>query len=160
VNRDFKGVWIPAEIWLSKDLTMLEKCLLAEIDSLDRGLTHCYATNKHFASFLGCSEPTVKRGIANLIKYHLVSADYKKTSEGTGRIMKSLPFPQKATDQNDPPHGSKRSEATDQNDPLLIHKRVIQKSDLNFDQTEDEESGPEPDYSALFAEALRLKEAL
>ena len=34
-NRDFKGVWIPKEIWLNPDLTLVEKCLLVEIDSLD-----------------------------------------------------------------------------------------------------------------------------
>ena len=26
-NRDFKGVWIPKEIWLNEELTMLEKVI-------------------------------------------------------------------------------------------------------------------------------------
>jgi hypothetical protein len=34
-NRDFKGIWIPKEIWLSKDLTLQEKVFYVEIDSLD-----------------------------------------------------------------------------------------------------------------------------
>ena len=34
-NRDFKGVWIPKEIWLRKDLNALDKMIFAEIDSLD-----------------------------------------------------------------------------------------------------------------------------
>ena len=34
-NRDFKGVWIPKDIWLNENLTMLEKVILIEIDSLD-----------------------------------------------------------------------------------------------------------------------------
>jgi hypothetical protein len=33
MDRTFKGVWIAAEIWLDKDLTLVEKALLAEIDS-------------------------------------------------------------------------------------------------------------------------------
>jgi len=33
MERNFKGVWIAAEIWLDKDLTLVEKALLAEIDS-------------------------------------------------------------------------------------------------------------------------------
>ena len=33
-ERDFKGVWIPREIWLSTKLSMLEKIILTEIDSL------------------------------------------------------------------------------------------------------------------------------
>ena len=32
-KRDFKGVWIPKEIWLSLDLTLVEKCLL-EVDPI------------------------------------------------------------------------------------------------------------------------------
>ena len=34
-KRDFKGVWIPKEIWLSTDLKVMEKLILVEIDSLD-----------------------------------------------------------------------------------------------------------------------------
>ena len=41
MDRNFKGIWIPKEIWLAEDLTMQEKVMLVEIDSLDdeeRGL--------------------------------------------------------------------------------------------------------------------------
>jgi len=34
MNRDFKGVWIPKEVWINKDLTWMEKLFLVEIDSL------------------------------------------------------------------------------------------------------------------------------
>ena len=42
-ERDFKGVWIPKEIWLSADLSLTEKALFVEIHSLDneRG---CFAS--------------------------------------------------------------------------------------------------------------------
>ncbi len=32
--RAFKGIWIPKEIWLTDDLSTLEKVFLSEIDSL------------------------------------------------------------------------------------------------------------------------------
>jgi hypothetical protein len=35
MERDFKGVWIPKEIWLDERLNALEKIILTEIDSLD-----------------------------------------------------------------------------------------------------------------------------
>ena len=35
MERAFKGIWIPAEIWLSKELKIMEKLFLVEIDSLD-----------------------------------------------------------------------------------------------------------------------------
>lgn len=51
-NRDFKGVWIPKEIYFNNSLSWTEKILLVEIDSLDKG-NGCWASNEHFAKFLG-----------------------------------------------------------------------------------------------------------
>lgn len=64
-NRDFKGVWIPKEIWLNEELTMLEKVIFVEIDSLD-GPEHCYASNEYFATFCNCSESKVSKAIKKL----------------------------------------------------------------------------------------------
>ena len=64
-NRDFKGVWIPKEIWLNEELTMLEKVIFVEIDSLD-GPDHCYASNEYFATFCNCSESKVSKAIKKL----------------------------------------------------------------------------------------------
>lgn len=63
--RDFKGVWIPKEIWLSPELSLMEKVLFVEIHSLDneRG---CYASNRHFAEFFGLSERQIRRHLASL----------------------------------------------------------------------------------------------
>jgi hypothetical protein len=36
MERDFKGIWIPKEIWLLKDLNYIQKILLIEIDSLNK----------------------------------------------------------------------------------------------------------------------------
>ena len=44
-NRDFKGIWIPKEIYLSKELNWTDKILLIEIDSLDTE-EHCFAGNE------------------------------------------------------------------------------------------------------------------
>ena len=46
--RDFKGIWIPRELWLDRLLSCLERQLIAEIHSLDCGEDHCYASNDHF----------------------------------------------------------------------------------------------------------------
>lgn len=55
MNRDFKGVWIPKEIWLDKNLTLLEKCFFVEIDSLNNK-EGCFASNKYFSEFFGISK--------------------------------------------------------------------------------------------------------
>ena len=65
-TRNFKGVWIPKEIWLSKDLTPLEKMYLVEIDSLDDEETGCFASNKHFEEMFGQKSANATRIITNL----------------------------------------------------------------------------------------------
>ena len=66
-QRDFKGVWIPKEIWTNSELSMIEKGIFTEISSLD-GETHCYASNEYFAEFCQCSVPTVTRAIKHLME--------------------------------------------------------------------------------------------
>ena len=79
-ERDFKGVWIPKHIWLNDNLTITEKAIFAEIDSLD-GPNHCYATNEYLSEFCQVSVPTISRAISKLISYgflEIVSFDGRK----------------------------------------------------------------------------------
>ncbi len=80
----FKGVWIPAEIWLDTRLSALEKIILVEIDSLDNGDKGCFANNKHIADFCQCSETTVSRAISKLIDMKYLS----KEESGRQRFLK------------------------------------------------------------------------
>lgn len=73
-NRDFKGVWIPKEIWLDKRLNALDKIILAEIDSLDNDESGCFASNKYIAEFCGCSETKVSTAVSKLIELGYLSA--------------------------------------------------------------------------------------
>ena len=57
--RAFRGVWIPASVWLAKDLLTTDKVLLAEVDSLE-GKKGCWASNGYLAEFLGVSERYIR----------------------------------------------------------------------------------------------------
>lgn len=99
MERAFKGVWIPKEIWLSTELSIQEKVILTEIDSLDND-EGCFASNKYFADFMNLSERQVKRMIKKLVeKGWIVSKlTYKKDSkEIEKRILKvnRPPYPEK-----------------------------------------------------------------
>lgn len=72
MEREFKGVWIPKEIWLNKDLSLIEKVLLVEIDSLDNE-NHCIASNEYFAEFFGCSERTISRAVTRLKELNYIT---------------------------------------------------------------------------------------
>lgn len=67
--RDFKGIWIPAEVYLDRRLGALEKIMLSEIDSLSVGDDGCFASNKALAEFCQCSERKVTEAITKLISF-------------------------------------------------------------------------------------------
>lgn len=71
-NRDFKGVWIPKEIWLNNELSALDKIIYTEISSLDNAETHCTASNEYLAEFCMCSERKVTDTIKKLVDMELV----------------------------------------------------------------------------------------
>ena len=88
MSRDFKGIWIPKDIWLAKNLTLQEKVFLAEIDSLDNE-EGCFAGNKHFSDLFGLSKTRVSLVIKSLIEKEAITSKiiYK---EGTKQILKRV----------------------------------------------------------------------
>lgn len=78
MERNFKGIWIPKEIWLSKDLTIMEKIFLVEIDSLDNE-KGCFASNAYFADFFDISKGRCSQIIKSLEAkgYIKISLEYK-----------------------------------------------------------------------------------
>ena len=81
-QRDFKGVWIPKEIWLSPKLSLTEKVVFVEIHSLDKD-RGCFAENAHFAGFFGISARQVARYVASLKKKGMVTVTIENLNERT-----------------------------------------------------------------------------
>ena len=75
-DRQFKGVWIPKEIWLNEDLSLLEKVILVEIDSLETEEKGCFATNKYFADFFNKSNGRIAQIINELKDKGYLKIDY------------------------------------------------------------------------------------
>ena len=72
MRRLFKGIWIPAEIWLDDRLNIAEKALIAEIESLSTDNGACVETNKYFAEFARADERTIQRYLSHLIAIDLI----------------------------------------------------------------------------------------
>ena len=87
-NRDFKGVWIPKEIWLNTDLSIIEKVLLVEIDSLDNSDRGCFASNEYLAKFVQLSESRVAHIISDLKKREYIIVVF---TDGRNRGLKLHP---------------------------------------------------------------------
>lgn len=88
-KRSFKGIWIPKELWLTTELKPFEKLLLLEIDSLDKGEKHCFASNSHFTKLFGCGTSTINRTIQSLESKNIIETTTKHTQKGVKRVVKS-----------------------------------------------------------------------
>lgn len=85
-NRDFKGVWIPERLYLTREFTPNEKFLLIEIYSLTKKKKReCFANNKHFADFVGLKENTVQKMMLKFENAGYIKRNYEYR-EGTKEI--------------------------------------------------------------------------
>lgn len=114
-ERNFKGVWIPAKLYLSGIFSPNEKFVLLEIYSLSKK-NKCYATNKHFADFVGLKENTIQKMMLEFERAGYIKRifEYKENSkEIKNRIIiltqKFLDefINEKAEDENEDPDGKK-----------------------------------------------------
>lgn len=85
--RGFRGIWIPAEIWLDERIGAIDKILLSEIDSLDCGESGCVASNRALAAFCQCSERKITDSIAALKRYGYIT---EELSGGRQRILRRV----------------------------------------------------------------------
>ncbi|DAA89115.1 TPA: hypothetical protein CPT87_02685 [Candidatus Gastranaerophilales bacterium HUM_5] len=76
-ERQFKGVWIPKEIWINDNLNLQEKCFLTEINSLDNEERGCFALNEHFAEFFNLSKNRCSEVIKSLQDKGYIDVNYK-----------------------------------------------------------------------------------
>ena len=72
MERIVKGIWIPIEIWMNKDLSWNEKILLMEIDSFTSKDRDCYFSNEYIAELLGVSDRCASKYLSHLLKLGLV----------------------------------------------------------------------------------------
>lgn len=95
-QRNFKGVWIPKEIWINDKISLLEKVILVEIDSLEDEEKGCYASNKYFADFFKLSNGRISQIITSLKEKGYIEINYiyfgKEIKERQIRI-KRPPYP-------------------------------------------------------------------
>lgn len=74
MNRDFKGIWIPKELYLldKSVLSWSEKILLIEIHSFTNEANGCFASNKYLGDFIGVSAGRIANMKTKLRKLGLI----------------------------------------------------------------------------------------
>ncbi len=86
LSRNFKGIWIPREIWLNPELDCFEKILWAEIDSLDHPEFGCIASNAYLQKLLNVKERFLQLALAKLKKLGLIQYE---SFDGRQRTLRS-----------------------------------------------------------------------
>lgn len=78
-----KGLWIPAEILLNKDLSDKEKIILSMILYLSEEKSSCFASNKYIANIVNVTPERVSKIISSLKdkEYVKVKLKYKTDSK-------------------------------------------------------------------------------
>ena len=81
--QKLKGLWIPAEILLNKNLSDKEKIILAIILYLSEETKSCFASNKYIANIVNVTHERVSKIISSLKDkgYVRVKLKYKKDSK-------------------------------------------------------------------------------
>ena len=149
-DRDFKGVWIPKEVWLDSELNALDKIILVEINSLDCGERGCFASNKYLAEFCQCSESKVSRAITKLIDLGYLKV---KSFDGRNRELQSSlgKKPRQTRQKAEADKANCRHNNIDNNivNNIKERKKDAPKKKTNYDLIIDE-----------FTTAAELKEAI
>jgi len=147
-NRDFKGVWIPKEIWLNTDLSIIEKVLLVEIDSLDNSEKGCFASNEYLASFVQLSEGRVANIISDLKKRKFIIQLFFDGRNRGLRISKS----ESSFNENVKPDLTKTGKQTTRK---REHNNTVNKTTNNTDYILSENS---KEFSPIEINEIEIKE--
>ena len=147
-NRDFKGVWIPKEIWLNTDLSIIEKVLLVEIDSLDNSERGCFASNEYLASFVQLSEGRVAIIISDLKKRKFIIQVFFDGRNRGLRISKS----EISFNENVKPDLTKTGKQTTRK---REHNNTVNKTTNNTDYILSENS---KEFSPIEINGIEIKE--
>jgi len=70
-KRDFKGIWIPAEIWKYTEISPIEVMIWGAINHFDKG-HGCKKSNRELAEIVGRCEGALKVHLRNMRKMGLV----------------------------------------------------------------------------------------
>lgn len=151
--RDFKGIWIPKEIWLDDDLNATDKIIFAEIDSLDvEDSDGCYASNEYLSNFCKCSITKVSTSISKLINLGYIRV---VKSDGRKRWLKTCLS--KFEKQNDENRKSEIQEMNERNIPSKKDDKNIDNNSLSDERASESES-PQPKKQNRKKEANELFE--
>ena len=169
--KKLKGLWIPAEILLNKDLSDKEKIILAMILYLSEEKGSCFASNKYIANIVNVTPERVSKIISSLkdkgyisvkLKYKTDSKEIEERQitpivENINRYSQKL---QESIDNNNYSDSEKRPYPIDEKDKEIINniknKNSYNKESLNKKNNKanfEQRDYTDYDFTKLYANA-------
>jgi len=151
--RDFKGIWIPREIWLNENLSLQEKAFIVEIDSLDKE-NGCFASNQYFSEFFNVSRSRCTQVIKSLEEKGFIKVELQRKGNSiTKRIINVIggKYPKqggKNTKQGGKYPKYASLESSEYNNTSSLNNTISNTSNKN--------TSDKPDYISLFNEFWKL----
>lgn len=133
-KREFKGIWIPAEIWIDNRLNALDKVIFAEIDSFSSIGKFFFQNNSTIAEFCQCSESKVSKTISKLIDLGYVNC---VSFDGRKRYLQSCLV--NFTMQSDKFYDSGKQNMLHNNTDISIYNNLINNIPYNPPTEKSEE---------------------
>jgi hypothetical protein len=88
MGRNFKGVWIPADLYLDTNLTWTQKIILLEVDSFSKNNLDCFVSNEHLAGLIGISESGIEKAIRSLVDSKRLERKRTFINGGNRRLLR------------------------------------------------------------------------
>ena len=88
MGRNFKGVWIPADLYLNTSLTWTQKIILLEVDSFSKNNLDCFVSNEHLAGLIGISESGIEKAIRSLVDSKRLERNRTFINGGNRRLLR------------------------------------------------------------------------
>lgn len=93
-KKEIKGIWIPLNIWLISELSLIERVFLSQIQSLDNTNRGCYASNAYFSDLFDITNGRASQIITSLKdkKFIKISLKYegKQVKERNIKVVNKL----------------------------------------------------------------------
>ena len=88
MKRNFKGIWIPADLYLDETLTWTQKLIIIEIDSFSKNGLDCFVSNEHLGQHCQLTKSAIEKALYSLVKAGIVFRERRKIGEKFRRILR------------------------------------------------------------------------
>jgi len=136
-NREFKGVWIPRDLYLNDELSWTDKLIIIEIDSFSRNGLPCFISNEYLCNHIRCSASTIEKSMKKIQELGYIMRSHETINGHSRRILRMVTVlnyeerPSKTTGSTRKKVRSKPSKTTVESRKKVRHTNTVTSTSNN-----------------------------